>query len=129
MFSIESSAGAQLLTVRYSGHVSFAEMAPCLVEIERHLRRLRPGFHMLTDLTGLVGMDAACAAPLGQLMDLFSRRGVSAIHRVSPDPQKDLGFALMSPFHYGREVRIMAHADTAEALQSLGSPAPPQKAS
>jgi hypothetical protein len=119
MFSIEASAPAQLLTVNFSGHVTRVEMARCLTEVEMHLLGLAPGFRMLTDLTGLSEMDAACASPLGGFMDLCSRRGVSAIHRVAPDPQKDIGFALMSPFHYGREVRIVAHANTTEALQSL----------
>lgn len=120
MFSVESSALTQLLTVNFFEHVSRAEMSACRLEVEEHLHGMKTGFRMLTDLTCLVLMEAACAAPLGDIMDLCSGSGVSAIHRVSPEPEKDIGFALMSPFHYAREVRMVTHDDTAEALDSLG---------
>lgn len=109
-----------MLTVNFFERVTSDEMTSCLARADAHLAVLDSGFRMLTNLTGLVSMEASCAQPLGALMDLCSRKGVSSIHRVAPDPQKDIGFAVMSPFHYRRDVQIVAHLDTSAALQSLG---------
>lgn len=122
MFSIESSGPGQLLTVGFSEHVTAEEMARCRAGVEGHLTGLKTGFRMLTDLSGLISMEPACATALGEIMDLCSSHGVSAIHRVSPNPQKDIGFAIMSPFHYEREVQIVTHKETAAALKSLAGP-------
>jgi hypothetical protein len=46
---------------------------------------------------------------------------VKSVIRVVPDTRKDLGLGLMTSFHYGPEVRVVAHDTLQEALQSLSA--------
>jgi hypothetical protein len=74
---------------------------------------------LFTDLSGLEFMDAACAPLIGAIMDHLVEKQVASVVRVIPDPQKDIGFDLMSHFHYGREVRTMTFETLADAIHHL----------
>jgi len=81
---------------------------------------LQPGFRLLTDLSHLKSMDKACLPYIKANMDLFREKGVSEVVRVIPDPQKDIGFNVLSIFHYGRDIRIVTCASFKEAEELLG---------
>jgi hypothetical protein len=38
---------------------------------------------------------------------------------VIPDPRKDIGFTILSQFHYGPEIRTVTFETLADAVQSL----------
>ena len=82
---------------------------------------MTPGFRMLTDLSNLESMDEACAPYLGEIMDLCKFREMKKVARVIPDPRKDIGFALISRFHYGPNIQSSTHANLADAIQSLST--------
>jgi hypothetical protein len=81
--------------------------------------RLKPGFTLFSDLTHLEAMDPACAAELGAAMALLSEGGMSNVVRVIPDPTKDIGFAIISVFHFNHPVKIHTRENLAEALRCL----------
>jgi anti-anti-sigma regulatory factor len=83
------------------------------------MEHLKPGFLLLTDLSNLESMDASCAPDLGTLMDVCSARGMSTVVRVIPDPDKDIGFDLISHFHHHPSVKTQTHKSLAEAMESL----------
>jgi hypothetical protein len=64
-------------------------------------------------------MDASCAPDLGALMDMCSARGMSTVVRVIPDPDKDIGFDIISQFHQHPSVKTQTHKSLAEAIKSL----------
>jgi hypothetical protein len=70
------------------------------------LSDIAPGFRLLTDLSDLDSMEAACVPYIRNSMALCSRKGVAAIARAIPHPHKDLGYGIMSRFHYDGRVRI-----------------------
>jgi hypothetical protein len=80
---------------------------------------LKPGFFLLTDLSNLESMEASCAPEVGAIMDLCSERGMLTVVRVIPDPNKDIGFDLISRFHLPPQVKVQTHASLAEAIKSL----------
>ena len=78
-----------------------------------------PGFRLLADLSGLQSMDLACAPFIAKVMDRCNERGVKKVIRIIPDPRKDIGFSIMSVFHYDRHVRILTFDNLAEAEEAL----------
>jgi hypothetical protein len=94
-------------------------MRRCLGTVRDLADHLKPGFLLLTDLSNLESMDASCAPGLGAIMDLCRARGMLTAVRVIPDPDKDIGFDLISRFHLHPQVKTRTHESLAEAIKSL----------
>jgi len=120
MIIVETDVERRLLTVTYCGHVVPSEFEPAMEEIREGLGKLEPGFRLLTDLGGLEAMDYACAPLVDEAMDLIDCAGVSTVIRIIPDPRKDIGFRVMSYFHYGPQVNIVTCETVEEAQRALG---------
>jgi hypothetical protein len=120
MIIVETDIERELLTVTYCGHVVAEEFGPALVEIEEGLGKLGPGFRLLTDLGGLEAMEVACAPLIDEAMDQINSKGVTMVVRIVPDPRKDIGFGVMSMFHYGKDVSIVTVETVEEAERALG---------
>jgi hypothetical protein len=103
----------------YSQHIGAEEMRCCLGTVRDLMDNLKPGFFLLTDLSNLESMEASCALEIGAMMDLCSERGMSTVVRVIPDPNKDIGFELISRFHHDPQVKTRTHTSLAEAIISL----------
>jgi hypothetical protein len=118
---IQAEADKNLLRIRFCGHISPAAMQACLAQAEHHLPQLRPGFTLLTDLSPMVAMDLDCVSPLTQLMDRFRASGIRTVVRIVPEPDKDIGFKILSIIHYRRGVRIVTCETQAEAERALSA--------
>ncbi len=109
----------RVLTMSYSQHIGAEEMRCCLGTVRDLMENLKPGFLLLTDLSNLESMDASCAPELGAIMDLCSAKGILTVVQVIPDPNKDIGFDLISHFHHDPPVKTQTHASLAEAIKNL----------
>ena len=103
----------------YSQHIRADEMRRCLGTVRDLMDNLKPGFLLLTDLSNLESMEASCAPELGAIMDLCSAKGILTVVQVIPDPNKDIGFDLISHFHHDPPVKTQTYASLAEAIKSL----------
>jgi len=121
MYQSEIDESESLLTIRYSGTVDAQQTARCAKECELALQKMRPGFRLLTDLSGLDRMDLACVPAIKRMMDLCDRAGVELVVRVIPDPRKDIGLNILSLFHYRKLVRIVSCETLNEAQKLLVS--------
>src|SRR5260370_9931985 len=112
----EDEAG-HIRTRSYSGHIRPAEMKKALQSVQALAPRLKPGFVLLSDLTNLDSMEPACAADLGAIAEQLSSYGISSVIRVTPDPAKDIGFNIVSIFHFRQPVkaRTMDHSAAASS--------------
>jgi hypothetical protein len=119
MFLVSSNKVNQLLTMRYIGSVTKDELAQREAEVRTLLAELAPGFRSLQDLTQLDSMDPACMESIGRTMELFHEHGVSLVIRVIPDPAKDIGFNILTFFHYQKTPRIITCQTLAEAAPHL----------
>src|SRR5687767_12300684 len=99
MFQATLDRSRRLLSIQFSGRVDAPEMNALLERVQGLLREEEPGLRVLTDLSGLESMDPACAPFVGSMMEFLTEKGIAAVLRVVPNPQKDIGFALMSRFH------------------------------
>jgi anti-anti-sigma regulatory factor len=103
----------------FSHRVGVDEMQRCVDEAKGFVADMEPGFRLLTDLSNLEFMDASCALYIGQIMDLCAAKGVAEVVRVVPDPHKDIGFALIELFHYGKQINVVTYEKMEDAVQSL----------
>ena len=115
MVTVSVDESKNLLTVSFAQHVGLEEARLYTRKIEPALARLRPDFKLLVDLSNLDSMDFSCASYIDQVMDLCNQKGVATVVRVIPDPHKDIGFHVMSYFHYSHDVHIITCENMAEA--------------
>jgi hypothetical protein len=121
MYEVETDPARNLLLMTYREHVGPAELAQGRAQVVVALEAMKPGFRLLTDLSGLDSMEYACAPEIEIMMDLFRKKGVAEVVRVVPDSKKDIGFAVMSYFHYERETLVLTFDSRAEALEKLSA--------
>ncbi len=121
MYQVESDFDRNTLRLTFSQQVGVLEAKMCREAVEIELKRLKPGFIVLTDLSNLEEMEFSCSREISSMMDECQKHGVGEVIRVIPEPEKDIGFTLMSFFHYGSEVAIKTCETLAEAAQILPS--------
>ncbi len=107
MWLAEMDSAQQVLRVKFGGRVEPAEAKACSDKIRLLLSKLEPGFVLLSDLSELDSMEVDCLPFIDEVMDACNRRGVKKVVRIIPDPHKDIGFGIMSLFHYGHQVRVV----------------------
>jgi hypothetical protein len=121
MFHAEIDTSKRLMTMSFAQNVGSKEMKSCLEKVRGMLVDIEPGFRLLTDLSSLESMSTSCATDLGEMMNLCNGKGIGAVIRVVPDKRKDIGFTLMSRFHYGPRVEVTTYETLADAVQSLAA--------
>src|SRR4051812_27303962 len=99
MIDIEADSERNLVTIRYRDVVTVEDAAAGLGRARLAIDSMQPGFGLLADFTPLVSMDPDCAPSIRATMDYANTRGVAAVVRVIPDPQRDIGMQIMSRFH------------------------------
>lgn len=78
-----------------------------------------PGFIVVTDLADLERMELDCVPHVTRLMDRFVAGGVNKVVRVIPDPDKDIGFNLLSMTHYRGRIPVVTYRTREEAEAAL----------
>lgn len=115
----EADSKRNLLRVEYRGRVTPEMMRRHLAEVDEILSGLEDGFAVLTDLSGLERMDSGCSADLSRVMEAYAARRIASVIRVIPNPSRDIGFSILSLFHYPSNVRIVTCSDMEEAERLL----------
>ena len=119
MFLVASNKLKQLLYVSYIGRVHSAEVAESKEDIRTLLADLSQGFWLLADLSQLGAMDLDCLPEIGNIMELLDQSGVSQIVRVIPVSEQDIGFNILTIFHYPHHPRIITCKSLTEAGKYL----------
>ena len=117
--AFSADAVSNVFTLAFSDQVGKADLRAVENEIQTTVGNLRPGFSLLTDLSKLESMDPLCVPSIDRAMDLFREHGVKLVVRIIPDPKRDVGFNIMSLFHYPRSLRIVTVTTAAEAARAL----------
>jgi hypothetical protein len=120
MFLTEFDRSERLLKITLAGHTTAEEARSCLNSVRSLLADVQPGFRLLADLRGILSMPTSAAPDIGQLMESCAEKGVELVVRLLPaEPSKDIGFAIMSHFHYAPDIRIVTCATMEEAASYL----------
>jgi len=111
----------QLLVIIFAGQVEASQIMEQSANLADQLSELEPGFHVLADLSGLETMSLDCAPEIAKTMELCAEKGVKLIVRVIPDSSKDIGFSILSQFHYRKnKPRTVVCESLGEAAKHLG---------
>ena len=119
MIDVQVDPAKQLLSLSYSQHVDVQDMKRGVQQIKEALVELRPGFRLLNNLSALETMEPGCAEQIMEIMKLCNDHGIATAVRVIPDPTKDIGFNIMSRFHYSPEVKLRIYENLEVAVKSL----------
>ena len=119
MIDVQVDPAKQLLRLSYSQHVDVEDMKRGMQQIKEALVDLQPGFRLLNNLSGLDTMEPGCAEQIVEIMKLCNDKQIGTAVRVIPDPKKDIGFNIMSRFHYSPSVKLRIYDNLADAVKSL----------
>ena len=119
MFNVKFDKAKNVLCITYSGRVGHTQARQCREKLEAALTTVPTGFRLLTNLSDLEHMEVTCAPEIEKMMDICRDKGVATVVRVIPDPKKDIGFKLMSMFHYRHDVGVVTCETMAEATKAL----------
>jgi len=119
MFLATMNKVKRLLHLSFIGRVRAEELKHSRDEVAVLVADLPAGFRVLTDLGRLESMDIACEAEIGRTMELCDRKGASTVVRVVPEPQRDIGFNILTVFHYKRRVPAATCKSMEEAARLL----------
>jgi hypothetical protein len=120
MFLTELDRSQRLLKITVAGHSTPEEARSCLENLQSLLTDIQPGFRLFADLSGVLSMPTTAAPYIGQFMESCAEKGVELVVRLLPaEPSKDIGFAIMSHFHYAPDIRIVTCATREDAARLL----------
>jgi hypothetical protein len=121
MYAVEMDQSKRLLVTSAVQRVTAEQAKQVAHEVRKLLEDVRPGFRVLADFRWLDSMDSGAARHVADIMDALAEKQVASVTRVMPDPHKDIGFNILSRFHYGPEIQITTYETLADALQSFAS--------
>jgi hypothetical protein len=106
MIKIDYDSGKNAVIIEVAGDVDAAQGERALQELEKLLPSIERGFKLLADFSAVETMEPDVEGVVIRGMDLVNANGVSEVIRVLPDPDLDLGFNMLSIFHYSRQVQF-----------------------
>jgi hypothetical protein len=129
MFLATINKAKQLLYLNFTGRVSVEDLEHGYADVVRLVDELTSGFRVLGDFSTLDSMDVKAAGQIGRTMELCDQKGVALVVRIIPDPAKDIGFNILTVFHYRHRPRIVTCQSLVEAgeVLGLGNPEPQDK--
>lgn len=95
------------ITLTYEGNVDAREVEELYLKLQDLITKCRRGFTVLADLSSANSVTKESLPFIKKIMDLLNQHGISEIIRVIPDPDKDIGFSIMSVFHYDKGVKVV----------------------
>ena len=119
MVQVTFNEAHSLLTIVFKDVVDGKQAEKLYKELQQLAPKLKKGFKILTDLSSLEIIEMEAHIPIEKAMDLCNQHGVSKVIRITPDPSKDIGFNIMSLFHYSQDVIIHTYKSFEEALEYL----------
>lgn len=119
MFDVNIDIPKNKFILIYKDYFDSDDAKKLCQKIEQVLPLLKKGITVLTDLSSLKHMDADSRGYLQKAMDLLNEYGVSKLIRIIPDPQRDIGFNIMTIFHYSEHVATITCRSMKEAEKHL----------
>jgi len=119
MYTVELDRSKRLLVISATQRVTAEQAKQAARQVRELLQDVAPGLRVLADFRWLESMDSGTARHVADIMDALTAKQVASVTRVISDPHKDIGFNILSQFHYGPEIQITTFERLADAVQSL----------
>lgn len=95
------------LTINYRGAFEISQAEELYAELLKLLPKYKKGFRVISDFTDTTVVSPDVRETLKKIMDFLNTQGVQEIIRIIPNPAIDIGFNIMSLFHYSKEVKFI----------------------
>lgn len=109
------------LIIEYSGTVTAPDMEQAFPALRELTLKCKNDFRMLADFSSLTFISPDVRNPLKKIMDFLNEKGIREIVRIIPNPENDIGFNIMSAFHYSKDVGFVTVASREEANARLSA--------
>jgi anti-anti-sigma regulatory factor len=119
MFSIRIDKKNNLITVSFKGYFDAQQGVQLCQRLTDAIQKVKKGFSVITDLSSVDFISMDSVVFIGKAMTICNKNGVSRVIRVIPDPSKDIGFNIMSDFHYSKNVKIRICKNHEEARKFI----------
>jgi hypothetical protein len=119
MYTIEIDREKRFLVISATGHVTKEEVKAAADKVRELVQDAPPGLHALTDLRWLTIMNADAAKHVAEIMEILQEKQLASVTRIVPDSSKDIGFNILSHFHYKPSVQIFTVESLAEAMRNV----------
>ncbi len=103
------------VVIEFIGRIDAAQAKQSYLDIQKIVSAYRKGFKILTDFSLVESMDLKIKETIAKSMDFLDKKGVKEIIRVIPDPAQDIGFSIMSLFHYSKKVKFLTFPSRKDA--------------
>ena len=117
MFEIKLDQTRNIIFITLKNIFTVQEAKAVLEKVKEIIPKLKKGFKLVNDLSLLERIDSEARTDIEKTMDLFNKNGISTIIRIIPDANKDIGFNILSLFHYSKDVTIHTYESFEEALK------------
>jgi len=119
MFQLEVDVPRNILRLSFIECFDARQGERLCEEISLKILQLKPGFKIVNDLTRLEHMEFEAHRHIDEVMDICNRYGVEKVVRVITRENHDIGFGIMSMFHYSPAVSIHTCYSLEEAERFL----------
>ncbi len=119
MIKVRYDRTCNTLVIDFIGKIDAAQAEHSFFDVKKVLPKQGKGFKLLTDFTLAERMDIEIKESVEKAMDLLNERSVTEILRVIPDPAVDIGFNILSAFHYSKKVAVLTLQSREEAEAKL----------
>lgn len=117
MFTLNVENDGNKLTITYEGYFDVHQAEQFYLELQKIIPKLKNGCIVFVDLSLLERMDFEAKKFISKEMELLNAKGVSEVIRIIPDKSKDIGFSIMSLFHYSPKTKIHTYRSLQEAKE------------
>ena len=111
--------GCNAIIIEFIGKIDAAQAEQSYLDIQKIIPQCSKGFKILTDLSHVESLDPKSVKAVKKSMDFFNSKGVTEVIRVVPDPSNDIGFNILSLFHYSKDVKFETVSSRQEAEELL----------
>ncbi len=115
MLRLSHDEKRNIVTLAYEGNVDAREAEELYPKLLALIPKCPGGFKLLVDLSLLDKIEKEVLPVIKKIMDLFNQHGISEVVRIIPDPSKDIGFNILSIFHYDKDVKVL----TCQSLEQV----------
>jgi hypothetical protein len=107
MIKLSHDEKRNIVTLKYEGNVDVREAKELYLKLQTLIPKCPRGFKLLADLSLVDNIKKEVLPVIKKIMDLLNQHGISEVIRIIPDPDKDIGFNILSIFHYAKDVKVL----------------------
>lgn len=119
MIQVSYDEAHNVVILEFSGKIDTAQAEQSYLDIQKAIPTHGKGFKVLTDLSRLESADPKILDAIKRSMDYFNEHGVTQVLRVIPHLDQDIGFNILSFFHYSKNVVCLTLPSRQEAEARL----------